>query len=158
MSLERPEEVGSDRIVNALAAYIITAGPVLIVDCGTALTWCYVDGTGTYQGGAIFPGTQLCTQALADHTAKVGHVTFSPIKDPYGKTTEMAVKSGISQIFAHGLNGVISGFKTYVPDITVIGTGNGLWPLKGFLKLDRYEPHLIFHGLTYCARKIAPNV
>lgn len=155
LNLEKPEEVGSDRIVNALAAYIITSGPVLIVDCGTALTWCYVDRTGTYQGGAIFPGTHLCTQALAEHTAKIGAVPFVCNLDLVGKTTVAAVQVGITNVFVQAINGMIATFKDREPDLVVFGTGNGLLPLQIHLNVDRYEPHLIFHGLAYCAQKIA---
>ncbi|MFP3422012.1 type III pantothenate kinase, partial [Bacillus sp. SIMBA_161] len=61
---ENPREVGADRIVNAVAAIQEYGGPLIIVDFGTANTFCYIDENNQYQGGAIAPGIQSSTEAL----------------------------------------------------------------------------------------------
>ena len=58
---DNPREVGADRIVNAVAAYDKYGGPVIIVDFGTATTFCAVDGKGAYLGGSICPGVGIST-------------------------------------------------------------------------------------------------
>ena len=60
---DNPREVGADRIVNAVAAYEKFGGPVIIIDFGTATTFCAVDKKGTYLGGAICPGIGISTDA-----------------------------------------------------------------------------------------------
>ncbi len=65
INMERPEEVGADRLVNAVAAHAAYGGPLIIIDFGTATTFDVVDGDGNYCGGAIAPGTQLVDGSAA---------------------------------------------------------------------------------------------
>jgi pantothenate kinase (EC 2.7.1.33) len=67
---DNPREVGADRIVNAVAAYEKYGGPVIIVDFGTANTFCYVNKEGEYLGGVITPGINISAEALFLRTAK----------------------------------------------------------------------------------------
>ena len=60
---ENPREVGADRVVNAVAAYHKYKGPLIIVDFGTATTFCVVNEKGEYLGGAIAPGIKISTEA-----------------------------------------------------------------------------------------------
>jgi type III pantothenate kinase len=152
LALSSPSQIGADRLVNALAAYHRTQGSVLIVDCGTATTCCYVDATGTYQGGAIFPGLRLASQALHDHTAKIPLIFITPRTALFGKNTEEAVQSGIFHSHIFALNGFIAKCREQDPGVTIIGTGNGLESLKDQLHLDQFDAQLIFHGLGICAQ------
>lgn len=61
---DNPKEVGTDRIVNAVAAYELYGGPLIIVDFGTATTFCVVSKNGEYLGGAISPGIRISMDAL----------------------------------------------------------------------------------------------
>ncbi|MEA1939240.1 MAG: type III pantothenate kinase, partial [Candidatus Caldatribacteriota bacterium] len=70
IKLDNSKEVGADRIVNAIAAYELYGGPVIIVDFGTATTFCAIDKEGNYLGGAIAPGIEISAEALAEKTAK----------------------------------------------------------------------------------------
>jgi type III pantothenate kinase len=147
MNLERPSQVGADRIVNAYAAYQLYGGPLLIIDSGTATTFCYVDASGVYQGGSIFPGIGLSSKALNDYTAKIPLIRAKKLTTLYGKTTLSAVQTGLYWGFVDLINGRIARFKADVPGIRVIGTGGALNLLKSELNLDYFEPHLIFKGL-----------
>src|SRR5207245_8738300 len=69
-----PREVGSDRIVNAAAAYRQYGGPIIIVDFGTATTFCAVTAAGEYLGGAIAPGLRISAEALFNRAAKLPKV------------------------------------------------------------------------------------
>ena len=71
---DNPREVGADRIVNAVAAYELYGGPVIIIDFGTATTFCAVDKKGDYLGGAICPGIGISTDALVQRTAKLPRI------------------------------------------------------------------------------------
>lgn len=155
LALTAPEQVGADRLVNALAAYTLVRNSVLVIDCGTATTCCYVDKEGCYQGGAIFPGLGLSTQALHDHTAKIPLISITPRTSLFGKNTEEAVQSGIFHSHVFTLNGFIARCREQDPSVTIVGTGNGLEILREALDLDAFDAHLIFRGLDLVAQTLA---
>lgn len=74
---DNPREVGADRIVNAVAAYEKYGGPIIIVDFGTAITFCAVSKNGEYLGGAIAPGIKISSEALFTRTAKLPKVELA---------------------------------------------------------------------------------
>ncbi|MFQ5596924.1 MAG: type III pantothenate kinase [Nitrospiria bacterium] len=90
-----PEEIGSDRIVNAAAAYHLYGGPALIIDLGTATTFCVVTEKGAYKGGAIAPGMMLSAEALYKHTAKLPKIQIAKPNRVIGNDTAMSMQSGI---------------------------------------------------------------
>ena len=73
---ENPREVGADRIVNAVAGYEQYGGPLIIVDFGTATTFCAISARGEYLGGAIAPGIGISTEALFARAAKLPGLYF----------------------------------------------------------------------------------
>jgi type III pantothenate kinase len=96
VQVDEPERVGIDRLLNAVAANGRRGVkvPALIVDAGSAVTVDYVDGAGSFRGGAIYPGLRLMSQSLHDYTAKlpvvpVGHA------DPPGTSTRHAIQAGV---------------------------------------------------------------
>jgi len=145
-----PEQVGADRLVNALAAYEKTQSACLVIDSGTATTLCYVDVDGVYQGGLILPGLALSAKALQMHTAKLPLVWVEPTSDHLGKTTESAIQVGLYQGFIHLLNGFISQYRGLYSGIQIVGTGTGLEMLSARLDLDVFDRDLIFDGLRMC--------
>ncbi len=74
---ENPREVGADRIVNAVAAIHEYGSPLIIVDFGTATTYCYVDEQNQYMGGAIAPGIGISTEALYSRAAKLPRIEIA---------------------------------------------------------------------------------
>ncbi len=96
---DRPFEVGADRIVNAAAAYHLYGGPVIVVDFGTATTFCAISKTGAYLGGAIAPGLIISAEALASRAAKLFRVELVKPKTVIGKDTATSMQSGM--IFGH---------------------------------------------------------
>lgn len=154
INLKKPSQVGADRIVNALGAYTQYKAPCLIIDAGTAVTFCCVSEGGIYQGGAIFPGMRLASQALNDYTAKIPLVWVKKTKKLIGKTTEEAVRAGIYFGYIQFINGMIALYKRNNPKIKVIGTGNGLHVIQEHINLDTYHPDLILKGLGVCADEI----
>lgn len=92
---DNPKEVGADRIVNAVAAFEKYGGPVIIVDFGTANTFCYVNKEGDYCGGIISPGIKISAEALFLKTAKLPKVELIKPDNIIGKNTVNSIQSGL---------------------------------------------------------------
>ena len=85
--VDEPAKVGTDRVVAAAAAYAVVEDAVVVADFGTAVTIDLVDEHGVFQGGVIFPGFELSTMALNEHTAQLPKVKVTKPEEPYGKNT-----------------------------------------------------------------------
>ena len=92
---DNPREVGADRIVNAVAAYEKYGGPLIIVDFGTAITFCAVSKEGDYLGGAITPGIKISSEALFMRTAKLPKVEIAKPDRVIAKNTINSIQSGL---------------------------------------------------------------
>ncbi|HHV46016.1 MAG TPA: type III pantothenate kinase [Tissierellia bacterium] len=92
---ENPRELGADRIVNAVAAYEKYGGPLIIVDFGTAITFCAISKEGDYLGGVIAPGIKISSEALFLQTAKLPKVELVKPKNVIGKNTVNSIQSGL---------------------------------------------------------------
>ena len=101
--LDREAIVGEDRLLNAAAAYDRAKQAVAIVDVGTAVTVDFVDGAGTFQGGAILPGSRLMIEALHAHTAALPQIEMARPQEPIGHNTVEAIRSGVF----HGIRGAV---------------------------------------------------
>lgn len=95
VALRNPEEVGADRLVNAVAAYDKFPGPLLVLDFGTATTVDAISADGTYLGGAIAPGVAISVEALFSRTARLPRIDMAPPDSPIGASTLQAMRSGI---------------------------------------------------------------
>lgn len=146
---ENPREVGSDRIANAVAAYNRFGGPVIIVDFGTATTFCAVSESGEYLGGAIAPGILTATEALFRRAAKLPRIEL--VKPPHviGKTTVTSMQSGFVFGFAGQVDDMVRRMKQELPGVkTVVATG-GLAKLIAAEAetIDIVDPYLTLEGL-----------
>lgn len=92
---DNPKEVGADRIVNAIGAYEKYGGPLVIVDFGTATTFCVIAENGDYLGGAIAPGINTSTEALFTHASKLPKVELIKPDSVLSRTTTKSIQSGI---------------------------------------------------------------
>lgn len=92
---DNPKQVGADRIVNAVAAYEKYGGPLIIVDMGTATTFCAVSKTGEYLGGAIAPGIKISSDALFERAAKLPRVELAKPGKIICKNTVNSMQAGI---------------------------------------------------------------
>ena len=122
--VERPQEVGADRLVNAVAARAKYGSPLIILDFGTATTFDIVDAVGTYAGGVIAPGVNLSLEALHQAAAKLPNVAVERPLKVIGTTTVTAMQSGIF----YGYIGLIEGIVSRMQDeagtrMTVVATG-----------------------------------
>jgi type III pantothenate kinase len=92
--VDRPGEVGADRLVNALAVARLYGTPAVVVDLGTATTFDCVAAVGAFVGGAIAPGLELGLEALASRTAKLPRVELRAPDRAIGRDTVSAIQSG----------------------------------------------------------------
>lgn len=94
INYDNPEELGVDRIVNAAAAHEEYHKDVIIVDIGTAITFCVLHSNGVFDGGLIAPGIGVSMEALASKASNLRNVKFEKIDNIIAKNTIDALKSG----------------------------------------------------------------
>jgi type III pantothenate kinase len=152
---DNPKEVGTDRVVNAVAAVELFGGPCVVVDFGTATTFDAVSAQGEYLGGAIAPGIEISVEALGRRGAQLRRVELARPRSVIGRSTVEALQSGILYGFAGQVDGVVTRMRTALvgpdgdpDDVTVIATG-GLAPLvlDEATLIDVHEPWLTLVGL-----------
>ena len=122
--MDRPEDVGADRLVNAVSAHATYGGPLIVLDFGTATTFDVVDSDGNYRGGVIAPGVSLSLEALHAAAAKLPKV---PIKKPahaIGTDTVSAMQSGIYWGYIGLIEGIVERIRAEMNgDPKLIATG-----------------------------------
>ncbi len=125
IKLDNPREVGADRIVNAVAAYEMYGGPCVIVDFGTATTYCSVSEKGEYMGGAISPGIRISTDALFEKTAKLPRIEIVRPDNVIGKNTVASMQAGIFFGYIGQVEYIVNKMKEEMkaPNAKVIATG-----------------------------------
>ncbi len=129
IDLERPEDVGADRLVNAVAVCEVYRTPAVVIDFGTATTFDVIDSKGQYAGGVIAPGINLSVEALNRAAAKLPKVSIQKPERVIGKSTVKAIQSGIFWGYVGLIEGIIKGLTDELGEkLTVIATG-GLAPL-----------------------------
>jgi type III pantothenate kinase len=153
LQYENPKEVGSDRIVNTLAAHYLIPGPVIVVDFGTTTNFDVVNAHGDFLGGALAPGIEISLDALAARAAQLRKVELVTPRGPIGKSTVEALQSGILYGFAGQVDGLVRRLSAALnPDdpaaVEVIATG-GLATLviEHCETVTRHEPDLTLLGL-----------
>ncbi len=149
LKYDNPKEVGADRIVNASAAYRLYGGPVIIVDFGTATTFCAVTKRGEYLGGAIAPGIKISAEALFQRASKLPRVELAKPGTVIGSDTISAMQSGIIYGYAGLVDGIVARMKQELSmDAKVVATG-GLAELVApeTKTIQEVRPHLTIEGL-----------
>ena len=122
---ENPREVGADRIVNAVAAIHDYGNPLIIVDFGTATTYCYVNEKSEYMGGAIAPGIGISMEALFDRASKLPRIELTRPDHVVGKNTVAAMQAGIVYGYVGQVEGIVARMKAQSKEEpTVIATGD----------------------------------
>ena len=151
--MDNPKEVGSDRIMNALAAVHLFGGPAIVVDFGTSTNFDAVSARGEFVGGALAPGIEISVDALSRRAAQLLKVELTRPPRVIGKNTVEALQSGIVYGFAGQVEGIARRMARELapadPDaVTIIATG-GLAPLviNEVSIIDAHEPWLTLIGL-----------
>ena len=146
---ENPRDVGADRIVNAVAAYEKYGGPLIIIDFGTATTFCAVAENGDYLGGAIAPGIGISTEALFQRAAKLPRIELAKPKTVICRNTIASMQSGIIFGFVGQVDEIVRRMKEELGhDVQVVATG-GLANLiaQESGTIAHVEPFLTLEGL-----------
>lgn len=147
---ENPREVGADRIVNAVAAIHEYGSPLIIVDFGTATTYCYVNEHKQYMGGAIAPGVNISTEALYQKAAKLPRIEIVPPPEGVvGKNTVAAMQAGILYGYVGQVTEIVKRMKQQskeTPQVIATGGLSGLIA-KETNVIDIVDPYLTLKGL-----------
>jgi type III pantothenate kinase len=158
---DNPKEVGSDRVVNALAAVHLYSGPCIVVDFGTATTYDAISARGELLGCAIAPGIEISVDALGARGAQLRKVELARPRSVIGKNTVESLQSGIMYGFAGQVDGLVERIAAELSDdpdsVTVIATG-GLAPvvLDDATTIDIHEPWLTLIGLRLIYERNMP--
>jgi len=143
------KEVGADRVVNALAASSLYGGDLIIIDFGTATTFCAVTKNKEYLGGVIAPGISISAEALYEKTAKLPRVDIEIPAHIVGRNTVEAMHSGV--FFGHiGLSReIVKKMKEeFSLEAKVVGTGGWSIFLHRYCDfIDIFDPVLTLEGL-----------
>lgn len=146
---ENPREVGADRIVNAIAAHAKYGGPLIVVDFGTATTFCALAENGDYLGGAIAPGIGISTEALFQRAAKLPRIELIKPKSVICRNTITSMQSGIIYGFVGQVDEIVRRMRAEMgTEAKVIATG-GLANLiaQESNTIDKVDTFLTLEGL-----------
>ncbi len=156
---DNPKQVGTDRIVNAVAAFHKYGGPLIIVDTGTATTFCAVSKNGEYLGGTIAPGLKISSEALVEKTAKLPKVEIEEPGKVICKNTIESIQAGLVYGHVGLIEYVVNRMKLELsPDgkdrVTVVATG-GMAGLTAEITscIDYIERDLTLDGLRLIYKK-----
>ncbi|MFD2209299.1 type III pantothenate kinase [Virgibacillus halophilus] len=149
MRYPNPSEIGADRIVNAIGAIEEYGSPLIIIDFGTATTYCYINDKQEYHGGVIAPGINISMDALYRNTAKLPKIELEAPPRVIGNNTIEAMQSGIFNGSVAQVDGIVNRMQSEMAtDAKVIATG-GLAPLVSAASetIDVVDTFLTLKGL-----------
>lgn len=151
LKVDRPREVGTDRLLNALAVSRLYGGPAVVLDFGTATTFDCVSARGDYLGGAILVGPKVAAKALAEHTAQLPEVEIRKPPRWIGKNTEHCIQSGLYYGYLGMVEKVLRGTIREMgsrrrPKVVVTG-GLGRFFAAELPGVARLDPDLTLQGL-----------
>jgi type III pantothenate kinase len=148
LRVDAPQELGADRLCDAVAAFAAHGGPCLVIDFGTAVTWEVVSAQGEYLGGVIAPGPGVTADALFSRAAKLPSVAMAPPPRVIGKGTVDSIQAGLFYGYLGLVEGITQRLLAEIGEATVVATGG---PAQVFADHSEYihhvEPHLTLDGL-----------
>jgi type III pantothenate kinase len=154
-----PREVGADRLVNASACYHLYGGPHIIVDFGTATTFCAISESGEYLGGVIAPGITVSAEALFSFASKLPRIDIARPPAVIGKNTIHSMQSGLVNGYASMVEGVIGKMKMEMASSPKVLATGGLASLIADACdcIDKIESNLTLLGLCIIYRRNRQN-
>ncbi len=143
------QELGADRLVNALAVKALYGCPAIVVDFGTATTFDVLSAEGEYLGGAICPGVGIAVEALSLHTARLPRIDLVAPSRAIGRTTQESMQSGIILGCAEMTDGLIRRFAEELGEKPKVVATGGLAPIIAphTKTIQQIDPELTLEGL-----------
>jgi type III pantothenate kinase len=149
IGVARPERVGTDRIVDAVAVHQAAGGAGIAVDFGTATTFNVVNAAGVFLGGAIAPGLGTVTNALIEKASALPAVELTAPPTAIGNDTVPAIQSGLVFGYVGLVEGLLARIRAELPTparvIATGGLGHTIAPLTP--AIDAYDPWLTLAGV-----------
>lgn len=156
VSVANPKEIGADRIVDAVAAYELYGGPVLVIDFGTATTYDLVSEKGYFVTGITAPGIRICANALWNETARLPEIEIAKPDTILAKDTVTSMQAGLVYGYIGQTEYIIKKVKEEagLDSMKVIATGGfGKIVSDETEMIDVYDPELTMKGLQIIYRK-----
>ena len=153
VNYDRPQDVGTDRVVDAVAALTLHGKPAIVVDIGTATVFDAINEDGEYVGGAIAPGMRLAAEALYSNTSMLRRVDLVAPENAIGRSTVASMQSGLVYGYVELIEGMVRRIADELspdaPDAcTVVATGGHAGALAAHTDVfDAIDPDLTLHGL-----------
>ncbi len=167
IEIDRPDEAGADRLVNALAARVEFGGPAIVIDFGTSTNFDVLSAEGAYLGGAIAPGLGLSLEALVGYASKLPRIELRRPPHAIGTNTIHAMQSGTVLGYVGLVSGLLGALRDELAErspagsrITVVATGGYThepW-LAEVPGVDAIEPDLTLRGIRYAWEAVRGGV
>lgn len=152
LTLEHPETLGVDRIVNGAYAYLKFKKGVIVIDCGSAITFDIVNENAEFVGGIIALGMNNQLKSISGSTSALPELTIEPVEKSIGNNTKRAILSGVINGTASMVDGMVKKCSDELGvEPKIILTGGDAIILKDYLqtKIDVFDPDFTLNGLKY---------
>lgn len=149
IKLDNPAQLGSDRVVGAVAAIAQYPRPIIVIDMGTATTFCAINKQGEHLGGIIYPGVKISLDALTQTASNLSGISLTKPRKVIGSNTADSMKSGILYGNASMIDGMIDRFEEELGKVeTIVATGGLSSSIIPFCKHKIiYDDYLLLKGL-----------
>ncbi|MDD6467279.1 MAG: type III pantothenate kinase [Erysipelotrichaceae bacterium] len=147
--IDNPKSLGADRIVDAVAAYTIYGGPVLVIDFGTATTFDFVSKDGVFECGVTAPGIAICADAMSAQAAQLPKIEIKKPASIMAKNTVTSMQAGLVYGYIGSVEYIIQRLKKELQqDFQVIATGGlGSIITPETDMIDVYDANLAYKGM-----------
>ena len=149
---DKPQEVGADRIANAVAVSKLYKGPVIVIDFGTATSFDIINSNSEFIGGVIAPGINTQIKSLSKATSKLPKIDVTISPKAIGRNTTEAILSGVIRGSASMVDGLVEQCEKELGDrATIVATGGYCGLIANYLKrqFDYVNPILTLEGLRF---------
>jgi len=155
LAIDNPKEVGSDRVVNTLAAYTLFGGPSIVVDFGTTTNFDVISARGEFLGGAFAPGIEISFDALAARAAQLRKVEAVRPRSVIGKNTVECLQSGMYFGFAGQVDRIVERMIEELGEVRAVIATGGLAPvvIDECRTVTHHEPMITLIGLRMVFEK-----
>jgi type III pantothenate kinase len=149
LAIDNPKEVGTDRVVNTLAAYTIYGGPSIVVDVGTTMTFDVISARGEFLGGAFTPGIEISFDALAARAAQLRKVEAAKPRSVIGRNTIECLQAGMYFGYAGLVDRIVERMTEELGEVKAVIATGGLASvvLDECRTVTHHEPMITLIGL-----------